>query len=688
MRMDTPVSQLKTVGQALGGRLKRLGIETAKDLLLYFPFRYEDFSQTKAIAELVEGEDVTVLATVELIANKRSHRKRRMITEALVSDGEEQLRIVWWGQPYIAKNLKAGDQVYFSGKVSTDMFGPLMKSPGYEKKRRTETVHTARIVPIYSLTAGVTQKQLRFLVSQVIDLADQCEEWLSDDVRDQADVMPYAEAIRTIHFPETHGALAHARRRLKFDELFTLQLRARAMREEIEAYASVQIPFQQSVVKSFVDELPFTLTDAQRAAAWEILQDLEKGVPMNRLLEGDVGSGKTVVAALVMRNVVAGNAQSVMMAPTEILAVQHFESLKETLDDSLKIGLLSRSHLEVHGFDLEEKTKAGRRREFLAAVQSGMLDVVVGTHALLNDDVSFKNLGLVIVDEQHRFGVEQRRKLRTMSGNTNTQPHFLSMTATPIPRSFALTIYGDLDLSIISQMPKGRKPIKTRVVEPKHRQKAYQFIRAQVNVGRQVFVICPMIDAGTSEKKSVMQEYEKLSEDIFPDLSVAYLHGKMSAKEKDKTMDAFASGKTNILVSTSVVEVGVNIPNATVMMIEGAERFGLAQLHQFRGRVGRSDHQSFCFLFTESSSDFVKERLAFFESHTDGFAVAEYDLAMRGPGDVYGKAQSGLMQLQFATMQDVELIKLARDVAKDISFEKEPLLKKRLKDFEATVHME
>ncbi len=390
--------------------------------------------------------------------------------------------------------------------------------------------------------------------------------------------------------------------------------------------------------------------------------------------------------------------QSAMMAPTEILAVQHFDSLQELLPEA-KIGLLTSSELRIVNYELGGKTKKDRRESFLRALQSGEMDVVVGTHALLVDDVQFNNLGLVIVDEQHRFGVGQRKTMREKSGNPDTQPHFLSMTATPIPRSFALTIYGDLDISIIKTMPAGRKPIKTRLVAPHNRQKAYQFIEGQVKKGRQVFVICPLIQesedvvreakAGTAEeKKSVMSEYKKLSEDIFPNLRVQFLHGKMNPKEKDRVMQSFAAGEFDILVSTSVVEVGVNIPNASVMMIEGAERFGLAQLHQFRGRVGRSDHQSYCFLFTASETDKSRTRLEYFEQTTDGFALAEFDLELRGPGDVYGTAQSGMMQFRLATMQDGELIKLARDIARGIDFTAYPQLKEQVNELEQRVHLE
>jgi len=708
MHLDTPVIHLNKVGEALEKRLFRLGIKTAQDLLFHFPFRYEDFSQVSGIKQLTDGQETTIEGTIELIANKRSPRKRTMITEAVVNDGTSQMRVVWFGQPFIAKTLHVGDRVFLSGKVKDDMFGLQMVSPSYEKIKNQasvtsnqDTLNTARIVPMYALTNGITQKQLRMLIKQALPVAKDLPEWIPEDIRDRVDVMTLHEALEQIHFPEDMDALRHAERRLKFDELFLLQLRAEMIRQEVKRETATEIPFAESEVKSFVDGLPFTLTKAQKVAAWEILQDMEKSEPMNRLLEGDVGSGKTVVAAMATLDAMKAGMQVAIMAPTEILARQHFSSFQGLLPEA-KILLLTSGEIgttasvspENWKLEIGESSKKKRRDAALHYMKTGEAQVVIGTHALLTDDVLFQNLGLVIIDEQHRFGVEQRKTIREKSGNPDTMPHFLSMTATPIPRSFSLTLYGDLDLSIINEMPAGRKPVKTTVVEPHTRPASYDFIRDEVKAGRQVFVICPLIEEkeGTqssgSEKKSVLTEYEKLSTQIFPKLRVGYIHGKLKAAEKDETMNKFAAGEIDILVSTSVVEVGVNIPNATVMMIEGAENFGLAQLHQFRGRVGRSDHQSYCFLFTDSDSRRVAERLKFFSSTTDGFKVAEYDLDMRGPGEVYGKMQSGMGELKFATMQDGELIKLAREVARGIDFEKYSTLKERVEEWEKKVHLE
>lgn len=708
MNLQTPITQFNRVGKVLGARLKVLGLETAEDLLYFFPFRYEDYSRTAGIADIQEGEQVTIKAKIETIASKRSPRKRKLITEAIVADSSERMRIIWFGQPFISKILKVGDEVYFSGKVTNDMFGVHMVSPSYEKAKQ-ETTHTARIVPIYPLTAGITEKQMRFLMSQIVPLACEVEEWLPEDILQKGSLTGLSLALQAIHFPDNWAAVKQAEHRLKFDEIFLLQLRAEMMRQEIKRSRAAEIPFHEDLIKQFVQALPFQLTKDQKVAAWEVLQDIQKSEPMNRLLEGDVGSGKTVVAALCMYNAALSGFQSVIMVPTEVLAFQHFESLQKTFAEfGLKVGLLTRSRAEVNKETLSTSSKkhsfAEQKRNLFEKITNGDVQIMVGTHALLSEDIHFNKLGLVIVDEQHRFGVQQRKTIREKSGNKKYTPHFLSMTATPIPRTFALTLYGDLDLSIIKTKPAGRKPILTRLVEPHKRQKAYEFIHTQVKQGRQVFVICPLI-APTSvddskqkddalflppvdEKKSVLEEYEKLSKHIFPDLKVSYLHGKMKSKEKDEIMSAFGQGKIDILVSTSVVEVGVNIPNSTVMMIEGAERFGLAQLHQFRGRVGRSDHQSYCFLFTDSLSESVASRLKFFEETLDGFALAEYDLQTRGPGEVYGKTQSGLMNMRLATMKDGELIKLARELARSTDFEKAPTLKEKVKQWEVSVHLE
>jgi len=689
MKLDHPITRLDRVGKVLARRLGYLGIETVEDALMYFPFRYEDFREVGQIAKLEGGITTTLKVHIELISNRRSPRSRRMITEAVVTDGSDQLRVVWFGQPYIAKTLKVGDEVYLSGKIKDDRFGMQMVSPSYERVK-TEATHTARIVPMYHLTAGLTQKQVRYVIKQAVDGLDEMkvEDWLPEDIIQKTKLCDIQTALRQIHFPENNTELKIAESRLKFDEIFVMQLRAEMILQSIKTAKAHKVSFKQEEIKKFVEALPFELTKDQKVAAWEIFQDIEETSPMNRLLEGDVGSGKTVVAAMSMYAVTLNNMQSAMMAPTEILARQHFESLKGLYADTIRVGILTRSECETYNVELTEKTKKGRKEELIALVKEGKIDILVGTHAILTDKLAFKTLALVIVDEQHRFGVDQRKKIKQQSASSKT-PHFLSMTATPIPRSFALTLYGDLDISIIKQMPAGRKTIKTRLIQPHGRKAAYDFIRDEIKRGRQAFVICPLIeDTKDSDKKSVLEEYKKLSEDVFPDLNVSYLHGKLKPKDKDATMNGFADGEIDILVSTSVVEVGVNIPNASVMMIEGSERFGLAQLHQFRGRVGRSSHQSYCLLFTDSDGMGVNDRLEYFQNTADGFALAEYDLQLRGPGAVYGTAQSGMQQFRLATMKDVDIIKLARDTARNIDFKLYPNLKKKVADWEGSVHLE
>ncbi len=676
LKLETSITQVAGVGEVLSSKLKRLGIYTVRDLLYYFPFRYEDFSQVSNISDLQSGQLVTIAVQIEMIGAKRSPRRRLVLTEAVVTDDSDCLKVIWFNQPYIAKTLKVGDKIFLSGKVTVDRFGLSLQNPSYERMKE-ETVHTARLVPLYPLTEGITQKQIRFFISEIIGLSDATTEWIPKELLEKNKLLALSDALRGIHFPKSQEELTHCLERLKFDELFVLQLRAEMLRQELARVHAPQIKFAIEPVKEFVARLPFELTKDQRVAAWEIFQDIEKGEPMNRLLEGDVGSGKTAVAALALFLTAHNGFQGAIMAPTEILANQHLETLQKMFAHTdISIALVTHSQV----------AKKSERTKIYEAIKNGEITITIGTHALLSEGVEFKNLGLVIVDEQHRFGVTQRKTMKEKSGLEKAEPHFLSMTATPIPRSLALTLYGDLDVSQLRVKPAGRLPIETQVVSPHERQKKYEFIREQVKLGRQVFVICPTINA--DEKKSVTMEYEHLATEIFPDLRVGWLHGKLKAVEKDAAMQAFASGALDILVATSVVEVGVNIPNATVMMIEGAESFGLAQLHQFRGRVGRSDHQSFCFVFTDSDSTKVKDRLAFFASTTDGFQLAEFDLETRGPGEVYGQTQSGLMQLKLATLQDTILIKQARELARGINFKKYPSLAKAVADWETETHRE
>lgn len=711
--LSTPVKNISKIGQATASRLKKLGVETAGDLIFYFPFRYDNFSEVLSISRLKPGLTASVQGRIDLINNRRSPVKRKIITEAMITDETGTIKAVWFNQPFLTKTLRIGDYVSLAGKVDYDYYGIQMTSPSYEKLGYTkETIHTGRLVPIYSVTENLTQKQIRTLINIVVDIADKIEEFLPDNIIKKYNFLPVSKALREIHFPTDENILAEAKRRLKFDELFLIQLQSQILKHNLKNKKSSALGFKKESIVSFVESLPFKLTEAQRKAAWEIFKDIEQTRPMNRLLEGDVGSGKTIVAAMAMYNTVLNNHQAVMMAPTEILARQHFESFSKLMNNfSVQTVLLTRTERKINrieNYELRIKNKGEDEEieqinnpdvkigklEILKCIKSGEVNIIIGTHALLQEKVEFKNLGLAIIDEQHRFGVEQRKILREKSGDPDIMPHFLSMTATPIPRSLALTIYGDLDLSILGEMPKGRKKIITKVVAVENRQKAYDFIRNQIKDGRQTFVICPLIDPSDNFGfKSVTEEYKKLNDVIFKELSIGMLHGKLKSAEKDEVMGKFSKNEIQILVSTSVVEVGVDIPNATVMMIEGADHFGLAQLHQFRGRVGRGNFQSYCFLFSESTGQNSYERLSALEQSNNGFELAEKDLQFRGPGQVYGIRQSGIPELKIANMGDYDIIKLAKNEAEkimeeDVSLESWPALKEKIDAVIKKVHLE
>lgn len=662
--LETPISRLDRVGLTTARKLRILGLETVEDLLWHLPFRYEDYSRQAKIVDLVAGQTVNVVGNVELIQNKRSPKRRLNITEALINDETGQLRVVWFNQPYISKNLKEGDKVSLAGKVTEDYLGLQMNGPIYEKIYGSgPAVNTQGIVPVYHLTSGVTEKQVRYLLKQVIDLSAEVTDWLPSEMQKRQGLVPVDQALKFIHFPKSQTEIDIAKQRLGFDELFLVQLQAQLIKEELEQNLAPVIGFNEEKIKEFVRSLPFDLTKAQRQAAWEIIKDLERPKPMARLLEGDVGSGKTLVALMALYNAMQAGFQGCLMVPTEILAKQHFETAKRLLEPfGVRVGLLTGSKKIVN----QEARSKNQGRQNSKDHDSCFLihdsDVIIGTQALIQPTVKFKNLGLVVIDEQHRFGVDQRKMLLANSGLVNNLvPHLLSMTATPIPRSLALALYGDLDISIINEMPANRKAIKTKVVAESERKEAYKFIRGQIDEGRQVFVICPLIDANDElGVKSVKDEYEKLNNEIFPDLPIGLLHGKLKAKEKDEVMRQFKDQETKILVSTSVIEVGVDVPNATIMMIEGAERFGLAQLHQFRGRVGRGEHQSYCFLLASPDAGGSIRRLKAMEAYNDGFALSKIDLKFRGPGEVYGTLQKGFFNLKIASLFDLELMKAAK----------------------------
>ncbi len=685
MDLSTPVSVISRVGKTTAGRLKNLGIETVEDLIFYYPFRWEDFSEISNIENLQPGTIVTVKGKIQLLKNRRSPVKRKFLTEGLISDKTGSVKVIWFNQPFLAEILKPGDEVYLSGKVDFDRYTLQLINPVYEKVSRTEAIHTARLVPIYSLTENLTQKQIRFLISSVLPAIKLIQDWLPPNIIKDFNLINLNLALNQIHFPKNQKTLDLAIRRLKFDELFLFQLQIQLSKIELSASQAETINFAEKETKNFVDSLPFKLTNDQRKAAWQIISDLQKSNPMNRLLEGEVGSGKTVVAVLAMFNVALVKKQSVLMAPTEILAAQHYKTIANLLRSTeLKVALLSRSQQLINNTVVTKK-------KILDLLKSDEIKIIIGTHALLQEGVEFNNLALAIIDEQHRFGVEQRKILREKSGDPRIMPHLLSMTATPIPRSLSLTLYGDLDLSLIKEMPKERKKIITQIIDPAKRQQTYDFVREQVKAGRQIFVVCPLIDP--SDKlgvKAVTEEYEKLKKEIFPEFKIAMIHGKLKPAAKEKVMVDFLAKESDILVSTSVVEVGVDVPNASVMIIEGADRFGLASLHQFRGRVGRSEHQSYCFLFTDNPSQKTKFRLQALVSAKDGFELAELDLQLRGPGEIYGTVQSGLPVFKIAQLSDYELISQTKKAVEIIGpdLENYPVLKSKLSQIIKKVHLE
>ncbi len=647
MRLSSPLDHIKGVGQKTAEQLALAGLHTAGDLLDFLPYRLEDYSTTIPIAEIEPGK-ATIKAHCEKVTT-RMVRRGMKVTSAVLVDDSGKLQAVWFNQPYREVQLKGGQDFYFSGTFDFKYNRYQLTNPTVEAVKDVQ-VQTDRLLPLYRQVKGLKTQIVRKVISELRPLMTMLPETLPENIVRQEKLYSRSEAMIGIHMPETPEQAARARERFAFEEIFQLLLAAQLNKDANNKLKSYVIPFEQETVKTFVAGLPFHLTNAQRRAAWEILQDFEQGSPMNRLLQGDVGSGKTIVAGLAARQAASHGYQSAIMAPTEILAVQHAETLADLLEPfGVRVGLLTGS------------VKGQARKTLYAQIENNEVDVVVGTHALIQGKVRFKNLGFVVIDEQHRFGVAQRQQLLAKS---EKMPHLLAMTATPIPRSLALTLYGELEVSILNELPAGRKPIDTKLWSPNNREKLYKDIEAQLAAGRQAYVICSLIDDNPdNEIKSVEAEYKKLNTMIFKHRKIGLLHGKMKPDEKEAVMQSFARGETNILVSTTVVEVGVNVPNATVMMIENADRFGLSQLHQLRGRVGRGEHQSYCYLVMSDSSA-PSQRLREIEKSTDGFHLAEVDLELRGPGEVYGKAQHGALNLQVAKLSDTKLIHRAQKWAK------------------------
>ncbi len=672
-----PVTALKGVGPKVAQTLARLDAETIWDLLYTFPRRYDDYSLMKPINRLKYGESVTVIGTIWEVRARQARNHK--LVQAVISDGTAKIQATWFNQPWLTGKLKTGMQIVLSGKVDQYLGRPIFQNPDWEPVE-IEPLKTRRIVPIYPLTSGLGSHKMREIQRQVAnDWAKKTPDPMPVSIRQRRGFYTLPHTLKQAHFPDSQDALHKAHQRLVFDELFMLQLGMLGLRRDWQTAPGIPVPYNEQALTEFTGTLPFELTGAQKRVVDEILNDMALEVPMNRLLQGDVGAGKTVIAAAAMVAAVRGGLQAALMAPTEILAEQHYQGLSHLLGKlNIRVSLLTGSATPAQRTTLYEE------------LGDGTAEAIIGTQALIQEKVNFKNLGLVVIDEQHRFGVEQRKALRdkgavtesAVSSNGNgsaapePNPHLLVMSATPIPRSLALSLYGDLDLSILDEMPPGRQEIKTRWLRPSERERAYAFVRSQIENGRQAFIICPLVeDSDKIDAKSAVAEHERLQTEVFPDLKLDLLHGRMKPSEKEDVMRRFYAAETDILVSTSVIEVGIDVPNSTIMVIEGANRFGLAQLHQFRGRVGRGQHQSYCLLLAESVSGDAEQRLEALEKTNDGFMLAEKDLEIRGPGQFFGQRQSGLPELQLASLLDMKMLEIAREEAQTL-FESDPLLER------------
>ena len=668
--LNASLTVLAGVGPKHASMLTRLGLNTLGDMLYNFPRRYDDYSQLKPIRDVFYGQQVTVIGTLTMVDSRQVRGGKMSIIEAVINDGTAGLRLTWFNKPWLINRLKVGEAISVSGTIDQYLGRLVMNSPDWEPVE-AENLHTNRIVPIYSLTANVTQLWLRKLMHQVVVYwAPKLTDHLPDAIRQAANLPELGTALLQAHFPDSQEKLKAARQRLAFDEIFFLQTGVLRQRRDYQSVAGRVFEVENAWLETRLSALPFALTNSQKKAIGDIRLDLKSGKPMNRLLQGDVGSGKTVVAALAAAMINQSGAQVAVMAPTSILAEQHYRNFLSLLAG--EGGPLKPEQIRL----LVGDTAGGEKDETRAGLADGTIKVVIGTHALIEDPVTFADLQFVVVDEQHRFGVEQRAALRSKG----THPHLLVMTATPIPRSLALTVYGDLDLSVMDDMPPGRQAIETHVLTPRERERAYTLVKGQAASGYQAFIIYPLVeDDGSGETPSPLlaatQEHERLQKEVFPHLKLGLLHGRMKPDEKDAVMLAFRDRKYDVLISTTVVEVGVDVPNATVMMVEGANRFGLAQLHQLRGRVGRGEAQSYCLLIPDHEDAAENERLQAMAETNDGFILAERDLQQRGPGEFLGTRQAGYAtSLKMASLSDIPLIEKAREQAQAL-FARDPDLK-------------
>ncbi len=662
--LNAPLTVISGIGEETAKKLRNLNLYTLKDLLYNFPRDYHDFSQAKTINRIMYGDTLTVIGTIQSIHARDARSGKVSIVEAVVGDSTGNLRVTWFNRKFLVNQYHPGDQVSLSGTVKQYLGRLVMDNPEIEPLE-AENLSTNRISPVYPLTAGITQKFMRRIMKQTVDFnARRVADYLPETIRQDANLTTLPDALQQVHFPDTQQTLDEARRRLAFDEIFLLQMGVLKQKAQWQMNTARTFEPPADWMEAQIKRLPYELTSAQKRAVDEIKNDLAAGRPMNRLLQGDVGSGKTIVAALGALMIAREGAQSAFMAPTSILADQHFRGLTRLLTDGEDAPLQPEQIRLLIG-DTPESEKADIRQK----LADGTIKIIVGTHALIEDPVVFQQLQLAVIDEQHRFGVGQRAALRQKGDN----PHLLVMTATPIPRSLALTVYGDLDLSVMDEMPRGRLPIETHVLHPLERERAYQLIRKQVEQGHQAFIIYPLVEQAedSDENNAAVQEYARLQEEVFAQYKLGLMHGRLKPEEKDAVMNAFRAGETQIMISTSVVEVGVDVPNATIMLIESANRFGLSQLHQFRGRVGRGDAQSYCLLIPDSNESLENERLSVMELTNDGFVLAEKDLEQRGPGDFLGTRQSGFSDLRMARLTDVRLIESARRHAQSV-FESDP----------------